>query len=233
MNPHSITIPAGDAHLEGELALPPEAKGLVIFAHGSGSSRHSPRNQQVATSLRAASFGTLLFDLLTPEEEADATRGHHLRFHVTLLASRLVGATQSVRAQTGCREVNLGYFGASTGAAAALVAAAELGDLIRAVVSRGGRPDLATDALGRVRAATLLIVGAKDTPVIPLNEEAYFRLHCEKAMRSVPGASHLFEEPGALEEAARMAIDWFGVHFGGNAGRTEATAIRSAPPPPA
>jgi pimeloyl-ACP methyl ester carboxylesterase len=181
----------------------------VLFAHGSGSSRHSPRNQQVARVLRQSRLGTLLFDLLTAEEEQAEAYTRHLRFDIPFLARRLIGATRWVMKQAAARDVKLGYFGSSTGAAAALVAAAELGETISAVVSRGGRPDLAGAALPRVTAPTLLIVGGNDTPVIPLNERAYERLLCEKALRIVPGASHLFEETGALETVAAMATGWF------------------------
>jgi pimeloyl-ACP methyl ester carboxylesterase len=186
---------------------------LVLFAHGSGSSRHSPRNQHVARVLREAGVGTLLFDLLTPEEEEAEAQTRHLRFDIPLLAERLVAATRWALDEAITSDIHAGYFGSSTGAAAALVAAANLGEAISAVVSRGGRPDLAEDALERVTAPTLLIVGGDDTPVIPLNEEAYDRLRCEKALRIVPGASHLFEETGALEKVANMAAEWFANHL--------------------
>jgi putative phosphoribosyl transferase len=208
-----VIIPADGIHLEGELALPAEAKGLVLFAHGSGSSRHSPRNQYVARVLHEAGVGTLLFDLLTADEEELEAYTGHLRFNIPLLAGRLVGATRWVEKQESARNLNLGYFGSSTGAAAALVAAAELNGRINSVVSRGGRPDLAGPALERVTAATLLIVGSNDTPVIRLNEEAYERMHCEKALRLIPGATHLFEEAGALERVARLASEWFVAHL--------------------
>ncbi len=209
-----ITIPLRGVSLGGELALPAKATGLVLFAHGSGSSRHSPRNQFVARVLRQAGMGTLLFDLLTAEEEEAEAYTRHLRFDISLLTERLVGATRWALDETGLRDLDVGCFGASTGAAAALVAAAELGQSIRAVVSRGGRPDLAGDALERVTAPTLLIVGGEDWSVIPLNEAAYARLRCEKALRIVRGATHLFEEPGALEAVAEMASDWFAHHLG-------------------
>jgi putative phosphoribosyl transferase len=183
---------------------------LVLFAHGSGSSRHSPRNQFVARVLREAGVGTLLFDLLTPEEEARDRITAHLRFDVELLAGRLVDATLWARAHGASeRALAIGYFGASTGAAAALIAAAALPAYVGAVVSRGGRPDLAGAALERVRAPTLLIVGALDAQVIELNEAAYERLHVEKELVLVPGATHLFEEPGTLAKAAELAADWF------------------------
>jgi putative phosphoribosyl transferase len=208
-----VTIPAGAVRLNGELVIPPEAKAVVLFAHGSGSSRHSPRNQFVARALRDAGVGTFLFDLLTVEEEEQERRTRHLRFDISLLANRLVEATRWFDAQTAVNRFATGYFGASTGAAAALVAAGEPGGRIKAVVSRGGRPDLAGTALGRVAAATLLIVGGNDTEVIALNEGAYAQLRCEKAIKIIPGASHLFEEPGALEQVSRLAAEWFLGHF--------------------
>jgi len=204
-----VTVPSGAVSLAGTLTLPERARGLVLFAHGSGSSRFSPRNRFVAGELHVARLGTLLIDLLTPEEEAIDRRTGALRFDVGLLAERLVGATGWLREQPETRHLRIGYFGASTGAAAALVAAAQLPSTVRAVVSRGGRPDLARDALRRVRAPTLLIVGELDTPVIPLNEAALAALPGEKRLEIVPGATHLFEEPGALEAVARLARDWF------------------------
>ncbi len=210
---NAMTIPAGGAKLGAELLLPPNAIGLVLFAHGSGSSRHSPRNQFVARTLRDAGLGTLLMDLLTSQEEQSETYTGHLRFDIQLLAQRLVAATRWALDQAIPKEVNVGFFGSSTGAAAALVAAADLGETIQAVVSRGGRPDLAGAALERVQAPTLLMVGGEDTPVIPLNEAAYDRLRCEKALRIVQGASHLFEEPGKLEIVAQMASEWFAHHL--------------------
>ncbi len=208
-----IRIPLGEIHLTGELQVPPKAPGLVLFAHGSGSSRHSPRNQYVAGVLREAGVGTLLFDLLTPEEEAAEAETRHLRFNIPLLAERLVGATRWALEEATPQDISAGYFGSSTGAAAALVAAARLGDQIAAVVSRGGRPDLAGDALEQVSAPTLLLVGGDDKPVIELNEEAYDRLPGEKALRIIRGASHLFEEPGKLERVAEMAAEWFAEHL--------------------
>jgi pimeloyl-ACP methyl ester carboxylesterase len=210
---NEIVIPVKGARLGGELELPARPVGLVIFAHGSGSSRRSPRNQYVARVLREAGVGTLLFDLLSAEEELAESRTRQLRFNILFLADRLVEATRWVLAQANTRDIGPGYFGASTGAAAALVAAANLGNIIRTVVSRGGRPDLAGDALGRVQAPTLLIVGGEDIPVIALNEEAYRRLTCEKELRIVPGASHLFEEPSTLETVAKMAAEWFLGHL--------------------
>jgi putative phosphoribosyl transferase len=214
MATNEIFIPLKEVKLRGEWNLPPDATGLVLFAHGSGSSGQSPRNQFVARTLRSdGKIGTLLFDLLTAEEEETEADTRYLRFNIPLLAERLVEVTQWALDKVATRDINVGYFGSSTGAAAAIVAAAELGDTVSAVVSRGGRPDLAGDALGRVRASTLLIVGGKDKLVMPLNEEAYYLLHCERALRIVPGATHLFEEPGALEEVSRMAADWFAGHL--------------------
>ena len=184
-------------------------RGLVLFAHGSGSSRHSPRNQFVARELRHGRLGTLLFDLLSADEEMAEIRTRELRFDISLLARRLVAATRWVRAQPGCLHLQVGYFGASTGAAAALIAAAELGDVVGAVVSRGGRPDLAEEVLDRVASPTLLIVGEADTDVLPLNEQACARLQCQKALKLVPNATHLFEEAGALEAVSRLALEWF------------------------
>ena len=212
MTSHEVSIPSGEINLGGELNLPPHAPGVVLFAHGSGSSRHSQRNQYVARALREHGVGTLLFDLLTEEEEQAEAFTRHLRFNIPFLADRLVGATHWVMDEIH-RDIAVGYFGASTGAAAALVAASELRERIGAVVSRGGRPDLAGEALSRVTASTLLIVGENDTQVIPLNEEAFVKLRCEKALRKIPGASHLFEEPGTLEKVAAMASDWFAGHL--------------------
>ena len=206
-------IPARSVVLEGEVHVGDESRGIVLFVHGSGSSRFSPRNQFVARSLRDAGLATLLFDLLTREEEAIDVATRHLRFDIGLLAERLVDASRWIRTRPETRELKIGYFGASTGGGAALVAAAELGDEVGAVVSRGGRPDLAGDALARVKSPTLLIVGGFDEPVIRLNEEALARLRCEKELRIVPGATHLFEEHGALEEVARLAGEWFGRHL--------------------
>jgi putative phosphoribosyl transferase len=208
-----LTIPLERIRLNGELAVPPEARGLVIFAHGSGSSRLSPRNKRVAGMLHESGIATLLFDLLTPAEEQEDYFTGHLRFNIDLLAGRLVMVTRWLIEQKDASGLDLAYFGASTGAAAALIAAAELGEVIQAVVSRGGRPDLAGDALPRVRAATLLIVGGEDHVVIELNQQAYGWLRTEKELKIIPGATHLFEEPGALEQVARLASDWSLKHF--------------------
>jgi len=208
-----VWVKAVGVELEGSLAVPDGAQGLVLFAHGSGSSRHSPRNQYVARALRRAGLGTLLMDLLTAEEEMTDQYMRHLRFDIELLAMRLLGATDWLRQQSQTHDLAIGYFGASTGAGAALLAAAERPDQVRAVVSRGGRPDLAGPALIRVHTPTLLIVGGADTPVIDLNERAMELLEVEKELRIVPGATHLFEEPGALEEVARLAADWFVRHL--------------------
>lgn len=205
----AVEIPAGAARLEGDLWLPPGAGGLVIFAHGSGSSRLSPRNVQVASALNGRGLGTVLFDLLT---EAEAVERENV-FDVPLLAERLVAATRWTRGDPDLGTLPVGYFGASTGAAAALRAAADLGDGIRAVVSRGGRPDLAASRLGEVRAPTLLIVGGDDPAVLGLNEEAAEALRCPHELAVVGGATHLFEEPGALEEVARLAGAWFSDHL--------------------
>ena len=205
-----VHIPAGGATVEGMLEIPERAVGLVLFAHGSGSSRHSPRNNYVAGVLRQAGVGTLLMDLLTPEEDRDYER----RFDIALLTQRLLDAARWVVSQAATRELPLGFFGASTGAAAALEAAAVLGADARAVVSRGGRPDLASEqALSTVSAPTLLLVGGYDGEVIDLNQLAYDQLRCEKKLVIVPGATHLFEEPGTLEEVARQAAAWFGQHL--------------------
>lgn len=222
-----LTIPAGDVNLAGDFVMPPDAKGIVLFVHGSDSSRHSSRNKYVARVLQQAGIATLLFDLLTEEEEAIDIRTRHLRFDIELLSRRLVQVTQWIRRQQQHRQLQhsaqaghspqgqlkIGYFGASTGGAAALVAAAELGNAVSAVVSRGGRPDLAGSALPQVLAPTLLLVGGWDTPVIEMNRDAFEQLHCEKAMKIIPGASHLFEEPGKLEEVARLSAEWFVQHL--------------------
>ena len=214
-----LSIPSGRAHLEGELKIPTGAAGIVLFAHGSGSSRHSPRNQFVARVIRESGNGTLLFDLLTREEEIEDGITRRLRFDIGLLARRLVDATRWLTTQTQASHLGLGYFGSSTGGGAALVAAAELGKDVGAVVSRGGRPDLAANALPRVQSPTLLIVGEYDDVVIQLNEEALARLRCEKRIKIIPHATHLFEEEGALEEVARLAAEWFRQHL---RARTEA-----------
>ena len=205
-----VEIPAGEARLAGHLTVPGQATGIVVFAHGSGSSRHSPRNRYVAGVLTEAGLGTLLLDLLTPGEEADRANV----FDIGLLAGRLAGATSWVRGQPAAADLPVGYFGASTGAAAALWAAAEPDALIAAVVSRGGRPDLASPRLGSVRAPTLLIVGGNDDVVLGLNRQARAELRCENDLVVVPGATHLFEEPGTLSAVAELARDWFAGHFG-------------------
>jgi putative phosphoribosyl transferase len=199
--------------LDGELSIPKGATGVVLFAHGSGSSRHSPRNQFVARTIREAGVGTLLFDLLTKQEEAVDISTRHLRFDIGLLAERLVDATNWIKTEPDTSHLVVGYFGASTGGGAALVAAAHVGDEIGAVVSRGGRPDLAGDALPKVKSPTLLIVGGLDYPVIRMNEDAYHQLQCKKELKIIPGATHLFEEPGTLEEVARIAAGWFQRHL--------------------
>jgi putative phosphoribosyl transferase len=208
-----VQIRAGTITLEGDLQVPEQTTGLVLFAHGSGSSRHSPRNRFVAQELHAAGLATLLLDLLTPEEEAVDRPTGHLRFDIGLLAERLVAATQWAALDAATRSLPLGYFGASTGAAAALVAAALEPEKVPAVVSRGGRPDLADDALPLVRAATLLIVGSRDLTVLELNRAAMSRMRAQTRLEIIPGATHLFEEPGALEVVARLARDWFLRHL--------------------
>jgi putative phosphoribosyl transferase len=208
-----VRVAAGPVTLEGNLALPPDAHGVVLFAHGSGSSRHSPRNRFVARMLQQAGLATLLVDLLTPDEEAVDLRTAHLRFDIGMLADRLVGATDWLGGQPATRDLRIGYFGASTGGGAALVAAAARPEPVGAVVSRGGRPDLAGPTLPHVRAPTLLLVGGHDYPVIEMNREALAHLRCEKRLEIVPRATHLFEEPGTLEEVARLASDWFLRHL--------------------
>jgi putative phosphoribosyl transferase len=205
-----VRVATGGATLEGNLLLPKGAAGVVLFAHGSGSSRFSSRNRRVAQSLRDGGLGTLLIDLLTTQEEAVDMRTAHLRFDIDLLASRLVGTMGWMSREASTRNLRVGMFGASTGGGAALVAAARLPDRVAAVVSRGGRPDLAgAAALSKVKAPTLLIVGGNDVPVIAMNREAYDQLRCERRMEIVPGASHLFEEPGTLELVAELAREWF------------------------
>ena len=205
-----VHIPAGTVTIEGMLEIPEQAIGLVLFAHGSGSSRHSPRNNYVAGVLREAGVGTLLMDLLTPEEDRDYAR----RFDIALLTQRLMDAARWVVSQDETSEIQLAFFGASTGAAAALEAAAILGDEAQAVVSRGGRPDMASsEVLATVTAPTLLLVGGLDNGVIDLNQQAYDQLRCEKKLTIIPGATHLFEEPGTLEEVAHQAAAWFKHHF--------------------
>jgi putative phosphoribosyl transferase len=209
----SVHVAAGSVTLEGNLSLPEGTGGIILFAHGSGSSRHSPRNRHVARMLNDAKLATLLVDLLTTDEEAIDMRTAHLRFDIGLLARRLVAVTDWLTQQPETHELRIGYFGASTGAAAALLAAAERPEAVGAVVSRGGRPDLAGPTLAQVRAPTLLIVGGNDFQVIELNREAFARLNCEKQLVIVPGATHLFEEPGALDAVARLAREWFERHL--------------------
>lgn len=208
-----VRIPVVTESLSGDLEVPSGARGLVLFAHGSGSSRHSPRNQFVARVLREAGSGTLLFDLLSPEEEQEDEDSGHLRFNIGLLEERLLAATHWVASQPALKQLRLGYFGSSTGGAAALVAAASCGARIDAVVSRGGRPDLAMEELAGVKAATLLIVGECDEAVLQLNRQALAELRCEKELAIVPHATHLFEQPGALEEVASLAARWFQSHW--------------------
>lgn len=208
-----VQISVGALLLSGELKIPENATGIVLFAHGSGSSRHSPRNQYVARLIREVGVATLLFDLLTRQEEAIDNYTREFRFDINLLARRLVAATDWLAGEDETTHLRPGYFGASTGGAAALVAAAEMGGKVGAVVSRGGRPDLAGPALGHVTAPTLLIVGGLDGPIIRMNEDAYSHLRCMKELKIVPGATHLFEEPGKLEEVANLAANWFLKHL--------------------
>jgi putative phosphoribosyl transferase len=209
----AVRVDLGTVALEGDLTLPDDPLALVLFAHGSGSSRFSPRNRHVAKALNAAGLATLLVDLLTVEEErSDALTGH-LRFDIGLLSERLTGVANWLTRQPDTKELSIGCFGASTGAGAALVTAAQLPETVNAVVSRGGRPDLADAYLPRVRAPTLLIVGGNDQPVIRMNRDAFNQLSCEKELVIVPGATHLFEEPGALDTVAQLARQWFVVHL--------------------
>ncbi len=204
-----VTVSVGEVGLAGDVVVPAEPRGVVLFAHGSGSSRHSPRNVAVARALNAGGLGTVLIDLLTPaEDEVDAVTAE-LRFDIGLLADRLAGVVDWLASERPAGTAPVGLFGASTGAAAALVAAARRPDLVRAVVSRGGRPDLAGAALGQVRAPTLLLVGGLDEQVIDLNPEALNQLTAPAELRVIPGATHLFEEPGTLEQVAEAARDWF------------------------
>jgi dienelactone hydrolase len=209
-----VRIPAGTVAMQGDLAIPDGSRAVVVFAHGSGSSRHSPRNRYVAAALREARLGTLLMDLLTVDEESVDARTGHLRFDIALLASRLVAATDWLASEPASAGLAIGYFGASTGAGAALVAAAERPDAVRAIVSRGGRPDLAGATLSRVKAPTLLIVGGYDEPVITMNRDAMGRMRAPVQLEIVSGATHLFEEPGTLETVARLGRDWFVRHLG-------------------
>src|SRR5215211_6020048 len=214
MEEREVRLSAGPLALEGSLGVPDNARGIVLFAHGSGSGRHSPRNRYVAESLREVNLATLLIDLLTPEEEEVDLRTRHLRFDIGLLAARLAGATDWLAQEPDTQGLRVGYFGASTGAGAALVAAAKRPEAVGAVVSRGGRPDLAGEALPRVAAPTLLIVGGEDEPVVGMNREALGQIRAEKVLEVVPGATHLFEEPGTLEEVARLAAGWFARYLG-------------------
>lgn len=209
----TVRFPVGPVTLAGDLEIPAGSAGLVLFAHGSGSSRHSPRNRLVARALREAGSGTLLFDLLTREEEADDARSGHLRFNIDFLADRLIAATRWISSHPVASRFPVGYFGSSTGGAAALAAAATLGSRIEAVVSRGGRPDLAMESLPQVKAATLLIVGERDEIVLRLNRQAFDRIRGEKNLAVVPGATHLFEESGTLEQVAQLAARWFQRHW--------------------
>jgi dienelactone hydrolase len=221
-----VQVKTDSVQLEGNLSVPCGARALVLFAHGSGSSRHSPRNRSVAQVLRQGGLATLLIDLLTTEEEAVDAHTAHLRFNIDLLAERLVEATDWLVRNPRTANLGIGNFGASTGAAAALVAAAQRPEVIHAVVSRGGRPDLAGPALSQVRAPTLLLVGGADFPVIGLNRRALDRLGVvQKQLVIVPDATHLFEEPGALEEVARLAADWFGRYLGRSVAEREPSTI--------
>lgn len=209
-----VMVKAGAVTLEGFLAVPEAATGIVVFVHGSGSSRHSPRNQAVAEEFNEHGLATLLFDLLTAEEERVDVQTRHLRFDIGMLTERVVGAVDWLASEPLAAKMQVGLIGSSTGAAAALMAAGKLGRKIAAVVSRGGRPDLAAPLLGAVQAPTLLIVGARDEVVIELNEEAFNQLNCKKRMELVPHATHLFEEPGTLEQASHLARRWFLDHLG-------------------
>jgi dienelactone hydrolase len=213
MHMDEVHILAGRAILAGNLSIPENATALVLFAHGSGSSRYSPRNQFVARTLNNAGLATLLFDLLTPEEDLIDARTREHRFNIGMLAERLIHATNWAKQQQQTRDLRIGYFGPSTGGGAALVAAAELPQDVDAVVLRGGRPDLAGAALPKVQAPTLLIVGGEDDVVIELNEQARAQMQCEVKLEIIPGATHLFEEPGALEQIAKLASDWFRDHI--------------------
>jgi putative phosphoribosyl transferase len=213
MPPHEVTLSLGEAKIGAELQCHSDNRAIVLFAHGSGSSRHSPRNQYVAQVLREAGLGTFLFDLLTEAEEASEARTRHLRFDIQFLSQRLKDATCWLVDHLAPGSSSLGYFGSSTGAAAALMAAAQLQQSIRAIVSRGGRPDLAGNALAQVTSPTLLLIGGEDQEVLELNRAAYALLSCEKHLQIIPGASHLFQEPGKLEIVAQLAADWFASHL--------------------
>lgn len=212
-NSELVTIPVGEVELEGNLAIPRTASGIVVFAHGSGSSRHSSRNRAVARSLNEGGLATLLFDLLSADEEQVDLQTTRLRFDIAFLAQRLLSAVKWLKRGERTRSLNIGLFGSSTGGGAALLAAAHQANDISAIVSRGGRPDLAGSALSHVQCPTLFIVGGRDFQVIRLNEEAFAQLHCPKAMEVVPGATHLFEERGALEEVAKLTRTWFQRHL--------------------
>ena len=212
-----VSIPVGDVTLDADLTLPPGAEAVVVFAHGTGSGRHSPRNRLVASVLSEAGLGTLLMDLLTPGEEQRDLATAELRFDIGLLGERTVGAIDWLAREPTTAALRVGAFGASTGAAAALIAAAERPEAVRAVVSRGGRPDLAAGDLRQVRAPTLLIIGGEDTPVIAMNRDAMRELPGEVELEIVPGATHLFEEPGALERVAALARDWLLRHLSADA----------------
>jgi len=229
----SVNIPVDHARLEGDLVIPAGARGLVLFAHGSGSGRFSPRNRRVAAVLQDAMLATLLLDLLTDSEERIDSVTAQLRFDIPFLADRLLAATDWAASDAATRHLPLGYFGASTGAAAALIAAAKRPERVVAIVSRGGRPDLASHYIEEVRAPTLLIVGSLDEPVVAMNQDALKRLRTQKRLEVVPGASHLFEEPGKLERVAELARDWFIDHFararsGGTAGDPDEMPRRAA-----
>jgi putative phosphoribosyl transferase len=217
-----IHIPAGESLLDGDLSVPESVGGVVLFAHGSGSSRHSPRNRNVAQALQRAGLATLLMDLLTPQEETLDARTTALRFDVNLLARRLIVATWWLLDQPQTEKLPIGYFGASTGAAAALVAAAAIPEFVAAIVSRGGRPDLAGEVLHKVAAPTLLVVGKRDTAVLELNRKALAELRGRKRLEIVPGATHLFEEPGALQIVTQLAANWFTTHLTRAASQTRA-----------
>jgi putative phosphoribosyl transferase len=225
-----VEIDAGGVRLLGSMEVPDGGSGLVLFAHGSGSSRHSPRNREVAAAIRAGGIGTLLFDLLTVEEEAHDQYTGHYRFNVELLGDRLAEATEWAMRRTDARGMPIGYYGASTGAAAAIIAAAQLDDQVAAVVSRGGRPDLAGSALPHVSAPTLLIAGERDEHVLELNREAYAQMFCTRQFVTVPGATHLFEEAGALEKVARLTVDWFQQHLRIDGARSRRLADTSPRP---
>lgn len=218
-----ITIPAASVALDGTLAIPDRATGIVVFAHGSGSGRHSPRNRQVAGALRQTGLATLLFDLLTEDEAATDMRTGHMRFDIARLGQRLTGVVDWLANSPDTSALGIGLFGASTGAAAALLAAAERPRAVQAVVSRGGRPDLAGDFLERVQTPTLLIVGENDPEVLRMNRDAATRIRGEQRIETVPGATHLFEEPGALERVTRLAAEWFGRHLSGTPAGTRSS----------